>query len=828
MERTRIGQWEWAPERRELRGRDQTIGLTELEASLLDYLVQREGLTVSHETLLKEVWQYADRVQSRAVTHTLARLRKKLGDDGQVLETVYGQGVRLELSDVGTLVGRSSLVREARRRLDAENWLALFGVGGVGKTSLAREVLRTRSCLWIRAEPLRTIEGLFRALGASLDLAQGPASRGVLGVALRRHPTDVLVLDGAENLPTDLVGYLDDWRSDAQVQVLITTRRLRGSIPGLLVPPLDAEAGRRLFRQRAATIQPRDSMPDPLVDRIVTMLDGLPLGLELAAGRLRVLSLEELSARLQRSIAMLGRGEQGLLAVMQGCWDGLSDQGQRVLSTLALFPDAVELQDLERVCPTDEPMLLDALEELVRAALVVERRPSFDLLDVVRRFARPKARKGTIERFVALAIRRARDAYDAVYSSPADGTRALADGHRRWSVALENTSDPVEIASLAISIRSHEVVFGGTRRMDELLATLDPAPLPAPLRIDLLNAQRARSLRPEDLPCAVERGREALAHARELDDPVRLVESWSGLLHVEALANDATTALSDAEALLDLVERTPLPDVVAGLVQVKIANVALRARAYERATAMLNRAVARLTARPDLQAVARRSLARTWLLLARADRAAAVSRVALDQTIERRDTRGQTLAALLLCDANLELGRRDAVRETATESLRCAVDIDYAYAVCSLEVIRAMLDDSLEALRRARERAEAAQLKVVAARASQAAGLRHHRVGDLDAARETYAQALSGLPADDPTSTVVRAWAALAEAETGTRPPMRGLELRKDEASLEGWVTRTALAALHGSERPPPLHAGPTPRTLSLTQELAGRLHHGA
>ena len=92
-----IGPWLWHGQDRSLRHADTRVPLTRLERAALDYLIRRAGQDVPTTDLLREVWGYGPRAQSRAVAKLICRLRRKLGPAGRCVVTVFGVGYRVEL-----------------------------------------------------------------------------------------------------------------------------------------------------------------------------------------------------------------------------------------------------------------------------------------------------------------------------------------------------------------------------------------------------------------------------------------------------------------------------------------------------------------------------------------------------------------------------------------------------------------------------------------------------------------------------------------------------------------------------------------------------------
>jgi predicted ATPase/class 3 adenylate cyclase len=206
-------------------------------------------------------------------------------------------------------------------------------------------------------------------------------------------------------------------RGCPNVRVLATSRealRTAGElvypVPPLSMPPVDstaaellATASGELFAERAASVQPSFEVTEqnaPHVGSICRRLDGLPLAIELAAARIRVLSPQQIDERLADALALLKGGDrtsehrhQTLTATLEWSHDTLSESERALLRRLSVFSDGFSLEAAESVCGTD-PLeafeVLDLLSALVDRSLVsvsTSEPVRFHLLEVVRQFA---------------------------------------------------------------------------------------------------------------------------------------------------------------------------------------------------------------------------------------------------------------------------------------------------------------------------------------------------------------------------------------------------------------------------------------------------------
>src|SRR5207244_2426492 len=155
------------------------------------------------------------------------------------------------------------------------------------------------------------------------------------------------------------------------------------------VPPLEPEDGTKLFLARARAARPSFVASDA-VPELCARLENLPLALELAAARVRVLSPEQLVERLSQRLDLLkaGRGvdprQQTLRATIEWSHELLNEDEQRLFARLSVFAGGCTLESAEAVCDAD----LDTLESLVDKSLVrVREGDRFWMLETIREHA---------------------------------------------------------------------------------------------------------------------------------------------------------------------------------------------------------------------------------------------------------------------------------------------------------------------------------------------------------------------------------------------------------------------------------------------------------
>ncbi|MGH9282459.1 MAG: BTAD domain-containing putative transcriptional regulator, partial [Acidimicrobiales bacterium] len=324
---------------------------------------------------------------------------------------------------VTSFIGRVGELAELSAILPQTRLLTITGVGGVGKTRLALE-LATR-CGSSYADGATVVElasaGDDRLVAAvvltALGLETGGPAQERLELALaERHM--LLVLDNCEHLLESVAEVVDGIvRHCPGVSVLATSRQVLSlpgetvwMAPGLSLPregatdpaDLDGSDAAALFVARARLAQPGFGVTTvnagPLA-AICRRLDGLPLALELAAARVRVLGLAQLAAHLDDRFRLLTGGprsvpsrHQTLAACMDWSYEALSDPEQRLLRRLAVFPQRFDLAAATAVAGegSDPIDVVELLARLIDKSLIVPEGAAetarYRLLETVRQY----------------------------------------------------------------------------------------------------------------------------------------------------------------------------------------------------------------------------------------------------------------------------------------------------------------------------------------------------------------------------------------------------------------------------------------------------------
>jgi predicted ATPase/DNA-binding SARP family transcriptional activator len=310
---------------------------------------------------------------------------------------------------LGDLVGRDAEVARVDTALDRCRLVTLTGPGGVGKTRLALAVAHRRAA--------RSPDVVLAELGALDDPALLPstvaAALGVPGgqdavhlAEVVRGWSGVLVLDNCEHLVEHVAGLLPSLLGSAPgLRVLVTSREVLdvGGEHVHEVRPLDpAGEATELFLRRVRAVAPGwvpDTADEVAVRRICALLDGLPLAVELAAARVRVLSVPQLAEALEGDrFGVLAdaprdapRSQRGLARTVEWSCAGLDSAEQAVFRRLAVFAADFDLEAAAAVAGSGQDTALAMVAGLVRRSLLqVQPGPGprrYRLLETLRRYA---------------------------------------------------------------------------------------------------------------------------------------------------------------------------------------------------------------------------------------------------------------------------------------------------------------------------------------------------------------------------------------------------------------------------------------------------------
>jgi len=431
------GDWEVDLARRELRAKGGVIPLGGRAFEVLEVLIESAGELVTKNDLMGRIWPGAIAEESTLYVHMHA-LRKAFRSDRGMLKTVSGRGYRLLgdwavrhesiLSDAvdlepmemsgglfqaniplaaPKLIGRDAAVRQLQELMSAYRAVTLTGPGGIGKTSLALELARNllpdvKGDAWFvelasLSDPGLVPSAVAATLGLKLDGKQISPERVAQAIGGNRV---LLVLDNCEHVIDAAARLLETVVRRCPATSVIATSREALRIDGehiYRVSALDVPAeyeqqpdlvcrssAVQLLVARATAFGPGWSMHGDSVAAIAAIcrrLDGIPLAIELAAGRVATLGAQEVAARLDDRFEILRMGrrtalprQQTLLATLDWSHALLTDAERATLRRLGVFAGYFSLEAAlvvvsDAVLRPDE--VTDCVSSLVAKSLVV-------------------------------------------------------------------------------------------------------------------------------------------------------------------------------------------------------------------------------------------------------------------------------------------------------------------------------------------------------------------------------------------------------------------------------------------------------------------------
>ena len=333
-------------------------------------------------------------------------------------------------AELTSFVGKDADVAAVRELIAEHRLTTLIGPGGSGKTRLATETART--LLGDLPDGAWLVE--LASIGADGDVAQSTLAAlglrdALLGGAPNAEPTDrliaairereaLLILDNCEHVIESAAAFAHRVLGECpRLRILATSREPLGItgealwlVEPLALPAEDASPGEiesspavRLLRDRAGAVRKdltTDAHTSTIMARVCRALDGIPLAIELAAARLRTMSLDQLAHRLDDRFRLLTSGSRTALphhrtlrAVVDWSWELLTDAERMVLRRLAVFSGGASLEAAERVCAGDgaeQEQVLEFLTALAEKSLLLtegDRAPRYRMLGTIKEYA---------------------------------------------------------------------------------------------------------------------------------------------------------------------------------------------------------------------------------------------------------------------------------------------------------------------------------------------------------------------------------------------------------------------------------------------------------
>lgn len=448
----RFSNFELDSEAAELRCDGQRVDIEPQVFELVLFLAKNAGRIVSKDEIFETVW--ANRVVSdSAISTRINAARRALGDNGsaqKVIKTIHGRGFRFESSvrieecrveadrlhnfpiSTTALIGREheiglvrSLILNPEVRL-----VTLTGVGGTGKTRLAQQVAAEVVCafpdgVWfVDLAPIRDHKFVGSTIAEVLGVQEAPDRSAIESIKeYLRERRALLLLDNFEhilpaaNMMTQLLNACEN------LMLMVTSRatlRLTGeyevAVPPLTLPDLDstlmsdadwqsASEAVQLFCSRARAVRPGVGLTattQRTIAKICLQLDGLPLAIELAAARVRVLTPAEILSRLKQRLPLLTDGPRDLPARQQTLqdtiswsYDLLSSEEQQLFCQLSVFVGGFTSNAVNSILSQiSDADCIDGLGSLLQQSLI-QRQDVADgsrylMLETLREFAAEK------------------------------------------------------------------------------------------------------------------------------------------------------------------------------------------------------------------------------------------------------------------------------------------------------------------------------------------------------------------------------------------------------------------------------------------------------
>ncbi len=521
---------------------------------------------------------------------------------------------------VNRFIGREREMTAIKGLLTTTRLLTLTGAGGSGKTRLALQVATDlleefeHGVWWVElaalSDPLLVPQAVASVVG--VPERAGHTVTEALSDALRPKHL-LLVLDNCEHVLAACVQLIEALlHTCSQVRVMVTSRealRITGETTWLVVPLRAPDVSQlqpieelltyeavQLFVERAKSVLPSFTLtPEnaPAVAQVCRRLDGIPLAIELAAARIRALSVEQIVARLDHAYQLLTGGsrsalprQQTLRAAMDWSYDLLPAHEQAFFRRLSVFAGSFSLEAAEAICagePGEAYNTLDILSSLIDKSLaLMEQRGSaarYRLLEPVRQYGQDKlqesgeaaqTRRNHRDWYARLAEQaelETQEAQQEIWFERLEAEHDNLRGALGWSLEQQEAGMAAQIGGAIWRfwlLRGH--MSEGRSFLDRALAAYSEKNA---VRAKALNVAAVLASLQDDYPAAKALAKESLALSRELAERRQTgyaLYVLGRLARIEGNYTDAVTFFEESLSLFrELGQRHDLALVLSGL-----------------------------------------------------------------------------------------------------------------------------------------------------------------------------------------------------------------------------------------------------------------------